>query len=257
MTTSQETESSGSDAAVNAAVRQPALALERILASRPDLYINVVGQPTIRIPIVSERPQRDTWPLHSNRVKAWIAELVWAQSGIVLAEREIERVVMVLVGKAWHDLRNDVELTEAMDEDPLLEALMIFMHEHAIFDKSSTTLKASLDQVARSSGLDTKDRLWPKAAPQLSRGIEELKPLLKRAGITAELGRRTGGTRFVRLMQEKPSGGDAAGPPLTPTVDNSHHPQEIHRHDDGDSESRKKLFDQLRTPDQETKDERH
>ena len=177
--------------------------------------------------------------------------------GIVLAEREIDRIVTVLVGKAWHDLRNDVELTEAMDQDPLLEALLIFMHEHAVFDKSCTALKAALDQVARSSGLDTKDRLWPKAAPQLSCRIGELKPVLKRAGITAEIGRRAGGHRFVRLVREALNGGDATGPPLPPSVDNSHHPKETHRHDGGDGDFRKKLFDLLRTPDLEVNDEGH
>jgi hypothetical protein len=112
-------------------------------------------------------------------------------------------------------VRHDVELTEAVDEDPLLEALLIFMHEHAVFDKSCTALMAALDQVARSSGLDTKDRLWPKAAPQLSKRIERLKPLLKRVDIAVELGRRSGGLRFVRLTLEKQSGGDAAAPPAT------------------------------------------
>jgi hypothetical protein len=175
----------------------------------------------------------------------------------VLAEREIDRIVTILVGKAWHDLRHDAEMTEAMDADPLLEALCIFMHEHVVFDKSCTALKAELDQVARSAGIDKKDRLWPKAAPQLSRRIEELKPLLMRAGITAQLGRRTGGLRYVRLSKEKLSGGDAARPPLPSSVDNSHHPKKIHHQDEGDGDSRKKLFDQLRPPKLETNDEGH
>lgn len=247
----------GSDKDVITIVRQTALALERILATRPELFINIVGQPTIRLPQVSELSHSETWPLRSDRVKAWIAEFVWDQSGIVLAEREIDRIVTVLAGKAWRDPRIDTELTEAMDADPLLEALLIFMHEHAIYDKSCTALKAALDQVARSAGLDTKDRLWPKAAPQLSHRIEELRPLLKRGSIKAEFGRRSGGIRFVRLTKEKPSGGDAAGPPLPPSVDNSHHPKEMHRHDDGDGDSRKKLFDLLRTPNLEIIDEGH
>lgn len=182
---------------------------------------------------------------------------MWDQSRIVLAEREIDRIVTVLIGRAWYDQRHDIEVTLAMDEDPLLEALVIFMHEHAVFDKSCTALKSSLDHVARTAGLDTKDRLWPKGAPQLSHRIEGLKPLLKRAGITAELDRRSGGARFVKLTQDKPSGGDVAGPPPASSIDNSHHPREIHRHDDGDGDSRKKLFDLLRTPNLETNDEGH
>ena len=173
---------------------------------------------------------------------------MWDHFGIVLAEREIDRTVTVLVGKAWHDQRHDIAVTEAMDQDPLLEALMILMQEHAVFDKTCTTLKAELDHIARTAGLDTKDRLWPKAAPQLSRRIDELRPFLKRAGVTAELGRRSGGIRFVKLTNEKSSGGDVARPPPAPSVDNSHHPKEIHRQDDGDGDYRKMLFDRLRPP---------
>lgn len=243
-------------------VRQPAFALDRILAEQPELYINLVGQPTIVLAETTQsaspdRPQSRIWPLRSDRVKAWIAEFTWNESGIVLAEREIDRIVTVLVGKAWHDQRNDVELTEAMDDDPLLEAIMIFMHEHAIFDKNATALIASLDQVARAAGIDTKDRLWPKGASQLSQRIGKLKPFLQRAGITAELGRRTGGHRYIKLTRHKQNDGTVAEPPPSPSVDNSHHPIDIHRHGDGDGDSRKKLFELLRTLNQETNHEGH
>ncbi len=257
MTTAQEFGAVSNDLEVVAVARHPALALDLILATQPELFINVVGQPTIGLPFSSTPPNRDTWPLRSERVKAWIAEFVWERAGMVLAEREIDRIVTVLVGKAWHDPRHDSELADAMDTDPLLEAVVIFMHEHAVFDKSCTALKAELDQVARAAGLDIKDRLWPKAAPQLSRRIEELKPLLKRGDITAEIGRRSGGVRFIRLTKSKPNDGDAEGPPLPPSVDNAHHPKEMHRHGGGDGDSRKKLFDLLRTPNLEKNDEGH
>lgn len=236
---------------------KPASALERILATKPKLFINIVGHPTIVLPMSSDQSLPKTWPLRSERIKAWIAEFVWGQSGVILAEREIDRIVTVLVGKAWHDQRNDISVTEAMDQDPLFESLLILMQECAVFDKSCTALKVELDRVARANGLDTKDRLWPKAAPQLSRRIEELKPLLKRAGVTAELGRRSGGMRFVKLTCEKSSGGDVTGPPPAPSIDNSHHPNKIRPHDDSDGDFREKLFDRLRPPNLETNDEGH
>lgn len=257
MTTHRESEPDGTVSDANNSARQPAIALEQILATNPELYINLVGQPTIGLPPSPERLRREHWPLRSERVKAWVAEFTWDQFGDILAEREIDRIVTVLVGKAWHDQRNDIAVTEAMDQDPLFESLLILMQEHAVFDKSCTALKDELDRVARANGLDTKDRLWPKGAPQLSRRIEELKPLLKRAGIMAELGRRSGGTRFVKLTYEKASGGDATGPPPTPSIDNSHHPNEIRRHDDSDGDFRRKLFDRLRPPTLETNDEGH
>ena len=257
MTATSENAPTANDTEVNAGGRLPANALERILAMKPKLFINLVGQPTIGLPTASEQPLPKTWPLRSERVKAWVAEFVWDQSGIVLAEREIDRIVTVLVGKAWHDQRNDIEVTEAMDQDPLLEALLIFARRQAVFDKTCTALGIDLESVAREAGLDTKDRHWPKGAPQLSRRIEELKPLLKRAGVTAELGRRSGGFRFVKLTCDKSSGGEVAGPPPASSIDNSHHPREIHRHDDGDGDSRKMLFDLLRNPKLETNDEGH
>lgn len=88
------------DSEVIAAMRQPALALERILATQLELFINVVGQPTVRLSSPTERPYVESWPLRSDLVKAWIAEFVWDQSCILLAEREIDRIITVLVGKA-------------------------------------------------------------------------------------------------------------------------------------------------------------
>lgn len=240
-----------------APVKQSAIALERILATKPEVFISFVGQPTILLPVSPERPGSNTWSLRSDRVKAWIAEFTWEQSRIVLAEREIDRIITVLVGKAWHDQRNSVELKEAMDQDPLLDALVIFMHENAIFDKNCTALRSSLENVAKSAGIDMKDRLWPKGAPHLSRRIGELKNLLQTAGVIVEIGRRGNGVRFVKLSRQNPSGGDAKGSPPSPSIDNFHHPKEMRRHDDGDSVLRRKLFERLSASNTETNDEGH
>ena len=50
MTTQVEPEPVGNDSEVIAAGRQPALALEQILTTNLELYINFVGQPTIGLP---------------------------------------------------------------------------------------------------------------------------------------------------------------------------------------------------------------
>src|SRR5687768_13761593 len=104
--------------------RQTAAALQLILNTQPELFINLVGQPMIVLPSAGEQPSSGPWPLRSDRVKAWFAEVVWKQLRVVLAEREIDRIIIVLVGRAWHDQRTNIAITEAIEQDPLLDVLL-------------------------------------------------------------------------------------------------------------------------------------
>jgi hypothetical protein len=224
---------------------QVATALELILNQQLELFINLVGQPIIELSTGSGESNGVSCSLHSDRVKAWIAEFAWERLKIVLGEREIERIITILHGKAWHDERTNVPLVEAKEQDPLLDALLTFMHDNAAFDKNCTALKAALGKVARKSGLDTRDRLWPKGAPQLSRRIGELKDLLETAGIDTEIGRRGNGVRYVKLTRKHTTADDTDAPPPGPSIDKSHHPKPLDRNDDSDGNARKNLFAQL------------
>lgn len=225
--------------------QQAGIALELILDQKPELFVNLVGQPVIALPTPEEQPTARPWPLRSERVKAWIAELVWQRQDIVLGERDIDRIITVLIGKAWKDQRTNIALTEAVDQDPLLDALIVFMQQNAAFDGSSTKLLAELSKAAMEAGLDTRDRLWPSGAPQLSRRIRELKDLLRAAYIASETGRRGSGVRFVKLTRLKAADDGPKSPPQSPSIDKSHHPDALRRNDDADGEYRDQLFAKL------------
>ena len=93
------------------------------------MYCNIVGQPCIRLPPKRAGPTTQAWPLWSNRVRAWIAEFVWKRKTTVLLEREVTRIPWVLEGKAWEDRRTDLDVKDAMDQEPVLEALLIWLNE--------------------------------------------------------------------------------------------------------------------------------
>jgi hypothetical protein len=66
-----------------------AAALKTILEIGPQLYCNILGMPSIRLPPPRAGPEQEEWPLQSGRVRAWIAETIWDKAGTVLLEREV------------------------------------------------------------------------------------------------------------------------------------------------------------------------
>ncbi|WP_254511400.1 hypothetical protein [Anatilimnocola floriformis] len=234
-------ECTGGDSAI--ATDRVGTALQLILDRRLELFVNLAGQAMIALP-TSGNSETSLWPLRSERVSSWIAAFIWDRLKVVLAEREIERVVMVLIGRAYGDQRTNIALAEAIEQDPLLDALLVFMHQNAVFDKSCTALRAALNKVARAIGLDMRDHLWPKGVPQLSRRISDLADLLLVAGITTKIGRRGSGVRFVKLTRTTSANGDDhETPPQGPSVDKSHHPKPLGHHVDADDET--ELFSRL------------
>lgn len=224
-----------------------ATALRLILNSTPSLYCNVVGTPCIGLPSIRPGPPQEEaqeeWPLRSERVRAWIGEFFWEQTGMVLRERGITQTVIVLEGKAWHDQRLDLELSAAMDQEPVLEAAVIWMNQNPRFEGTQTKLLEELGKIAKKYGVDTQSQAWPKGPAQLSRRISELESLLKKAGVAVTIGRKPGGDRFVVLDkvkagEEKPKEGDDVGttPSQPASVDKSHHPKMLRRCGGGDGD---------------------
>lgn len=227
-------------------------ALKTILSLDPQVYCNVVGTPTVRLPPAQEDHEGDEWPLQSARVRAWIAETIWDRAGIVLLEKDITRMLTVLEGKAWHDQRLDLELKDAMDQDPVLEAVVIWIRENPRFEGTQTKLLGELSKIGKKYGVDMRGKAWPKGAAQLSLRINKLIPLLLKAGVEVEIGRKAGGQRFIVLARKEketdiPKGCDdadqAASHPAS--ADKSHHPKPLRHSDDGGGDVFEKLKNQL------------
>jgi hypothetical protein len=173
-----------------------------------------------------------------------MAEFIWEATGIVLFDREINRLLNVLEGKAWQDHHSDPPVDDAVEQDPLFEALSIFLHDRT-FNGKSTKLLTELRKVAKLQGVDVLANAWPKGPAQLSRRIAELAPLLSKAGVMVEIGRKAQ-ARFIKLSTEKPCD-DAGGQPSQSTsLDKSHHPQTLQRPNDGDAEGRLQHFNRIR-----------
>jgi len=231
-------------------VKQDALALEMILAEQPELFCDIVGTPRIRLPPARDHPPEEPWCLRSERVRAWIADFFWEKSKRVLLDREIDRILNVLEGKAWQDQRRDLELCDAIEQDPVLEALLLFMEKEGRFEDTMTQLMKKLVKVARRAGLDVKARNWPKGTPQFSNRIRALEHLLAKAQITVE--RRRDSVQRRIILERKTYDGASSPPSQGPSIDKSHHPKDQRRNDATDPEKRASIFARVTQPKERT-----
>ncbi len=232
--------------------RRDVAALKLIIEAIPELYCNIVGEPCIRLPPMRDGPDGGVWPLRSERVRAWIAEFIWKETETVLFEREITRFLAVLEGKAWQDQRLNLEVKDAVDQEPVLEAILIWLGINRRYEGTSTKFLQELRKTARKYGVDTQSRAWPKGSPQLSRRIGELRRLLEKAGVKVEIGRRPGGERYVLLDGQKGGDDDGEPPSQAPSIDKSHHPKALRSTDGRDVGNHTDLFDRLKQPAERT-----
>jgi hypothetical protein len=220
-----------------------AFALEQILAAQPELFCDMMGQPRIRLPPSRDHPDEEPWSLRSARVRGWIAELLWDHSNLVLLDREIDRILNILEGKAWRDQRRDIELLEAVEQDAVLEAILLLMERETLFVGTVTKLQQELVKVAKRAGLDAKGKTWPKGSPQLSGRITRLESLLSKAGIAVERDRNSLQRKIIlrRRVHDDPASGASPGP----SVDKSHHPKGKRQNDAPNSKERAERFARL------------
>lgn len=222
---------------------QDAFALEQVLAAQPELFCDMMGQPRIRLPHSRDHPVEEPWSLRSGRVRGWIADLMWEHSSLVLLDREIDRILNVLEGKAWRDQRRDIELCDAIEQDAVLEAILLLMERETLFEGTVTKLQRELIKVAKRAGLDVKGKTWPKGSPQLSGRIRVLESLLSKAGIAVERNRDSLQRKLIlkRHAHDDPASGASRGP----SVDKSHHPKGKRRNDAPNSKERAERFARL------------
>jgi len=218
-----------SDATVTPTPRRDVTALELIIEESPEVFVDIVGQPNIGIPIRAGA-KRVPWPLRHQRVRAEVAGFIWEKTTTVPYDHELNRILQVLESLAWADQRLDVDLKDAIDHDPLLECLLIFLRDpdrSGGINSTASALLNALSKAARKIGIDTKHHAWPKGAAQLSRRIGELSSLLKKAGITVERGRNSGGIRFINLSQNVSCDDSEPTASRSPSIDKSHHPRSL------------------------------
>lgn len=232
---------------VDESPRPDAMALGLILSEpQLELFCDSVGLPRIRLPPVPDHKSEEPWSLRSDRVRAWIAEFVWKRTAIILLDREIDRILNILEGKAWQDQRRDLELCEAIEQDSVLEAILVYMESEPLFEGTMTKFQRELAKAAKRAGLDVRSKNWPKGAPQLSRRIGSVERFLAKAGIKVV---RSHKSSERRLRLEKTI---ANGPPLPPSqgpsLDKSHHPKGQRQNDAASAEKRASMLSRISQP---------
>ena len=225
------------DIPVGESPRPDALALGLILNEpQLELFCDSVGLPRIRLPTVPNGNSEEPWSLRTDRVRAWIAEFVWDRTSIILLDREIDRILNILEGKAWQDQRRDLELCEAIEQDSVLEAVLFYMESEPLFEGTMTKFQRELAKAAKRAGLDVRSKNWPKGAPQLSKRIGSVERFLTKAGIKVK---RTHTSCERRLRLERTiTNGPPSPPSQGPSLDKSHHPKGQRPNDAAQPESR-------------------
>jgi len=200
----------------------------------PKPFVDSIGIPCVEISIDKQSGHKRVWPINHPRIRAMIAAEVYRSNDLVCFDKEITRVINILAGNAWNNPREDLDGEMALDENPLVEAIHILVHQpecSGSFDGNCSKLLTQLNKVARKHQLDAKSPSWPKTAAHLSKSILDHSSDLERLGISSERGRRPGGERFVKLIHQRLC--DDAGETASqgPSLDKSHHPRKKRRSD--------------------------
>lgn len=225
--------------------------VQAILDATPELFVDAAGEPRIGLSIARGDPERSVtiWPLRDVRVRSEIAEFLFREKERVPSGSEITRILNVLEGKAWKDHRIDIDLKQALDEEPLIEAVFILLRQPETagqFRGSCSKLLQALTKVGRKNGVDTRSRAWPKGAAQLSSRLGQLEAMLQKCGVAMKRGRMPGGARFVSLVSNFNCDDGAKTASQTPSLDNSHHPNKLRTTDACDTAS-ESIFDRIQT----------
>lgn len=173
------------------------IALRRLEAEiangRVHVYRNLLGQPYAYFDIV-ERTLADTHPavhlhLFHDDVRGWLTQFLWKAEGILLHDRELDRVLQALAGLSLRnklDQATDPALLELLETEPTVAVVVEFMHaeKRSKLEHSMESLWKLLRDFARERGLLVRGKnRFPGGANVLSRKLNRFETELKRFGI--------------------------------------------------------------------------
>lgn len=217
-------------------------ALRLVLDTSPELFVGLSGIPMI---VVGSTSNGEPLCLHSKRIRDWVALQFWKATEDTLRELEIDQILRVLAGLAWNELRNPPSIEVAMDEDPLVEAVLVFIGRQSRFDGTATALLKELGSVANRLGTDVRSPLWPKCPGRLSFRLQQLRGILSVAGLSIEAGRKSGRERFMTIAELDCDDKGSSLASGRSSLANTQHDSELHAGRNGD-EARQSLFESLR-----------
>ena len=100
----------------------------------------------IEIPLDASAVGHEPWPLDSERVRAEICLFAFRMTErFVLREREVAQIVLVLKGLAWRTIPPTSNLSDAFDQEPLLEAIHAHLtDENEVFEGTVSAFQSKL-----------------------------------------------------------------------------------------------------------------
>ena len=166
------------------------VAVDLVLKSGWVPYCDVTGEMRIRRPIVEGmQGNRPDFPLSSQEVPAWIAQLLYEAGQPLLSAREQTQALQVLRGMA---LKNEerVECPDVLEMDPVMATVRKFLEQYPMWMGSMTQFLESLRDFGEEAGIMSKnDRRWPPNATHLSRHLKSRKRYLVEMGIVHDFTR--------------------------------------------------------------------
>ena len=174
------------------AVSASGAAVEAILGVGAEPYCDSAGMPRLRLPTGTGEPEgRAPVRIGSGEMRAWVAELLYRTTGVVLSGREFADVGWILRGIA-EKKRQPLECADAVERDPVLATVIAFIEDQREGGYSGTAtelLKDLLYECERFGFLRRDDRRWPKSGGRLGYRLEVWKPSLEEAGVVHEFHR--------------------------------------------------------------------
>lgn len=176
---------------------QDVLALRRleveIANGRIHIYRNLLGQPYVFFDVTG-KTDADTHPafhqhLFHKDVRAWLTLFLWKVEGILLLERELDRVLQALSGLSLRhklDRVTDPALLELLESEPTVAVIVEFMHseKQSRIEHTMESLWKTLRDFARKRRLQVRGKKrFPGGANVLSRKMNLFKNELTQFGI--------------------------------------------------------------------------
>lgn len=173
-----------------------AIAIRLADEQQVEVFCDELRSPCIRLP---DDPVEPIWPLHHQRVKSWIAELVHGKTGQFITEKDIAAVLRVLEGRAWKAPRRAPTTDptwQRIERDPVALALMIYANTHGEFEGMTRSLFGKLFDPAiqdrlRMASLTNK---FPINTQVFSRRLGDVKAVLHQIGLDINVERKEAGS---------------------------------------------------------------
>jgi len=156
-----------------------------IATGRIRVYRNLLDQPYICFDI-DKQPLADTHlHLRHKNVRGLLTQFIWKVEGILLHERDLDRILQALSGQSLSEKRDQVTdpaLLELLDTEPTVAVIVEFMHarKQSKLEDTMESLWKTLRDFARERGMLVRGKnRFPGGANVLCRKMNRFEKDLK------------------------------------------------------------------------------